>query len=100
MEQAAHAGFLLATDLGDYLVTKGLPFRQAHQTVGRIVGYCLKKRETADQLSVSELKEVFNRFGKNVKGYLTVERSLARKNQIGSTARQQVMERIKKIEAR
>ncbi len=100
MERAGQAGFLLATDLADYLVTKEMPFRQAHQIVGRIVSHCLKEGKWLEQLSVSELKKFSNRFEKDVKGYLTVERSLARKNQIGSTARQQVMERIKEIEAR
>lgn len=100
MEQAAQAGLLLATDLADYLVTKGMPFRQAHQTVGRIVSHCLKEGKGLEQLTVSELKKFSNRFEKDVKGFLTVERSLARKDQIGSTARHQVVERIKEIEGR
>jgi argininosuccinate lyase len=99
MEQATQTGFLLATDLADYLVGKGVSFRQAHQTVGRIVSHCLKEGKRLERLSLKELRKFSNRFEKDIKGYLTVERSLNRKNQIGSTARRQVMERIKEIEA-
>lgn len=100
MEQAAKAGFLLATDLADYLVAKGVPFRQAHQIVGRIVGRCLKAGKGLEELGINELKKFSNRFEKDVQAFLTVEKSLARKNQIGSTARQRVKERIKEIEGR
>jgi len=100
MEQAAQTGFLLATDLADYLVGKGMPFRQAHRIVGRIVSHCVKTEKRLEHLNLKELRKFSDRFEKDIKGYLTVERSLDRKNQIGSTARRQVMERIKAIEAR
>jgi argininosuccinate lyase len=100
MLQAAQAGFLLSTDLADYLVGKGLPFRQAHHVVGRIVSHCLKANKRLDELGINELRKFSNRFEKDVAGYLTLEKSLARKDQIGSTARQRVKERIKEIEGK
>jgi argininosuccinate lyase len=100
MERAAQTGFLLATDLADYLVGKGLPFRQAHHIVGRIVGHCLKAGKGIEQLGLNDLKKFSNRFEKDVSGYLTIEKALARKNQIGSTARRRVKERIKEIEGK
>lgn len=57
MFEAAHGGFMAATDLADYLVSKGMPFRQAHEIIGRLVLECEKAGRTLQSLSVDELKE-------------------------------------------
>lgn len=57
MAEAARGGFTNATDLADYLVRRGMPFREAHEAAGRAVLYCLQKRLTLDRMSLEEYKE-------------------------------------------
>lgn len=90
---------LLATDLADYLAIKGLPFRAAHEVVGRIVKFCLENRRRLDSLAPEEFKSYSDLFSTDLKDYLSVERSIERKDQIGGTARKRVERRIKEIEA-
>ena len=87
-------GFLLSTDLADYLVSKGLPFRKAHEVVGRIVRYCQDRQRHLTALSVPELKRFSPLVQKDIFEYLTVSSSLNRKRQTGSTARKQVLRQI------
>jgi argininosuccinate lyase len=96
--KAAEAGFLLATEVADYLVEKGLPFRQAHEVVGRIVRYCLDQQRELPQLSLKELQKFSNLFQKDIIGYLDLEASLERKQQSGATAKNRILERIRQIE--
>lgn len=56
MQNSLHGDFSNATDLADDLVTKGLPFRQAHEVIGQLVQYCLKNKKSLEQLSLDELK--------------------------------------------
>ncbi|MGM0681923.1 MAG: argininosuccinate lyase, partial [Thermodesulfobacteriota bacterium] len=56
LEQAAREGFMTATDLADYLVKKGMPFRDAHAVVGDIVSYCLKQGKKLKELTLDELQ--------------------------------------------
>ena len=58
MEKSAMNGFTNATDAADYLVGKGVPFRDAHGIIGRLVLYCLEKEKSIDELSLEELKEI------------------------------------------
>jgi argininosuccinate lyase len=97
-ERAARTGFLLATDLADYLVDKGLPFRQAHEIVGRIVRGCLDQNKDFGQITLKDLQEFSDRFQKDVLDYLDLEASLERKQSTGSTARKRILERIRQIE--
>jgi argininosuccinate lyase len=96
--KAAESGFLLATEAADYLVEKGLPFRQAHEVVGRIVRYCLDQGRDLTQLSIKELQKFSGQFQKDVIGYLDLEASVERKQQTGATARNRILERIRRIE--
>jgi argininosuccinate lyase len=91
-------GFLLSTDLADYLVLKGLPFRKAHEVVGRIVRYCLDRQRDLTALSVPELKRFSPLVQKDVFEYLTVSGSLDRKCQTGATARRQVLRQIARFQ--
>ncbi|MEK6577064.1 MAG: argininosuccinate lyase [Nitrospirota bacterium] len=90
---------LLATDLADYLVMKGLPFRMAHEVVGRIVQLCIENKRRLDDLSLEEFKSYSELFGFDLKDYLSVERSINRKDQTGGTSRKRVEKRITEIEA-
>jgi argininosuccinate lyase len=95
--KATEAGFLLATEVADYLVEKGLPFRQAHEVVGRIVRYCLDQQRDLTQVSLKELQKFSSLFQKDIIGYLDLEASLERKQQTGATAKNRILERIRKI---
>ncbi len=89
LRQAAEEGHLLATDLADYLVRKGLPFREAYAVVGSMVEYALKKGKTFAQLSLSEYQGFSNLFEEDVRS-LTTESSLGSRDLPGGTAPRQV----------
>ncbi|MFQ5508034.1 MAG: argininosuccinate lyase [Leptospirillia bacterium] len=88
-------GYLLATDLADYLVTQGMPFREAHEVVGNIVAHCIDKGTEIEQLSAEEFAGFSPLFGADVTDYASIEASLARKSQPGGTAPGLVAERLK-----
>jgi argininosuccinate lyase len=90
MREAALQGFATATDLADYLVKKGLPFRDAHEAVARAVKAAEAKNCDLADLSLAELQEFNSRVGEDVYAVLTLEGSLAARNHIGGTAPEQV----------
>jgi argininosuccinate lyase len=96
MRQAASDGFLLATDLADYLVLRSVPFRNAHETAGRIVRYCLDTGKDLSALSLKEFRQFSPLFEKDITNFLTVARSLERKGQTGATAPAQVLRQIQR----
>ncbi len=98
LAKAAGSGYLLATDLADYLVTKEVPFRQAHATVGRIVRWCLDRKRDLRDLTLADLRSFSDRFEKDALDVVTVEGAIERKAQIGGTARKRVEARIKALE--
>jgi argininosuccinate lyase len=98
MARAASSGYVLATELADYLVVKGMPFRQAHETVGRLVRACLDRKRDLRELTLADLRAVSDRFEKDALDVLTVEGAIERKAQIGGTARKKVEARIKVLE--
>ena len=90
MRNAAQLGFATATDLADYLVKKGLPFRDAHEAVGRAVQYAQKKGSGLSDLSVSELRKFSAEINEDVVDMLSLEGSLAARDHPGGTAPSQV----------
>jgi argininosuccinate lyase len=98
LKQAVQGGGLLATELADYLVTKGIPFREAHAITGRIVRTALERGLELSSLSLQELRQFSERFDQGVFTRLTVEAAIDRKAQIGGTARGQVEQRIRELE--
>ncbi|MGD0817854.1 MAG: argininosuccinate lyase [Methanomassiliicoccales archaeon] len=86
MLAATSQGFLNATDLADYLVTKGVPFRQAHEIVGNVVRHCIAQNKRIDDLSVPELKKFSAKIGKEVKDIISVESCMNRRTSYGGTA--------------
>ena len=95
---AATRGYLNATELADYLARKGMPFRQAHEMVGRIVMKALDQRCELNELSLDQLKSFSSLIEDDVFGALSLEATLATKSQIGGTAPAQVENAL--IEAR
>jgi len=88
-EQAVKRGYILATDLADYLVNKGESFRTAHDIVGRLVSYAMDKGKSFSELSLTEYEGFSPLFGEDVYS-ITVESSIAARDVIGGTAPRQV----------
>jgi argininosuccinate lyase len=86
MRRAAGEDFSTATDLADYLVRKGLPFRQAHAIVGRIVRHALDEGQTLEDLTLAELRRFSPLIDGDVKDAITVEASLRARAVTGGTA--------------
>ncbi len=90
MRLAASRGYATATDLADYLVKKGLPFRDAHEAVARAVRYCEEKGCDLGELSLQELKQFSNLVEEDARQVLTLEGSMGSRDHIGGTAPKQV----------
>ena len=85
-EAALGDGSVLATDLADYLVSKGVPFRDAHATSGRLVRVAIESRTALHLLPLAKMQEVEPRITSDVFKHLTLEASLARRDVLGGTA--------------
>ena len=96
MRKAAMQGFSTATDLADYLVGKGLPFRDAHEVVGTAVGYGVKEGKDLSEMSLQELQQFSDIIEQDVFDVLTLEGSVSARNHLGGTAPEQVRLRVKK----
>ena len=94
MYQAAKQGFSTATDLADYLVRKNLPFRDAHEVVGKAVAYGVAQSKDLSEMSLDELKQFSDSIEQDVFEVLTLEGSVAARNHIGGTAPEQVRKAI------
>ena len=90
MRNAALQGYATATDLADYLVKKGLPFRDAHEAVALAVRFAEQRNGDLSELGLEELQQFSALIEDDIYGVLTLEGSLASRNHIGGTAPQQV----------
>jgi argininosuccinate lyase len=99
MREAATLGYLNATELADYLARKGLPFRAAHETVGRIVMHALEQKVELNDLSLDDLKDFSALIEEDVFESLSLERTLATKAQAGGTGPDQVDDALLKARA-
>ncbi|MFP5441660.1 MAG: argininosuccinate lyase, partial [Gammaproteobacteria bacterium] len=98
MREAARRGFSTATDLADYLVKKGVPFRESHEIVGKAVRFGVAQQRDLAQLTLDELRGFSPEIGEDVFAVLTLEGSVNARNHAGGTAPEQV--RIAVAEAR
>ncbi|MEC9313838.1 MAG: argininosuccinate lyase, partial [Pseudomonadota bacterium] len=96
MRESALRGYATATDLADYLVRKGTPFRDAHEVVGLSVAYGLKHKKDLSAMSLEELQQFSDRIEADVFDVLTLEGSVAARNHLGGTAPAQVRAAIKR----
>jgi argininosuccinate lyase len=94
--EAALRGFSTATDLADYLVRKGVAFRDAHHIVGRTVAYAVEKGVDLSGLKLEELKRFSPVIGKDVYRHLSLEGSVSARNHFGGTAPAQVRAAIRR----
>ena len=91
MYKAAKQGFSTATDLADYLVVKGLPFRDAHEVVGKAVALGVETKRDLSEMGLAELQAFSDIIQQDVFDVLTLEGSVAARNHIGGTAPEQVL---------
>jgi argininosuccinate lyase len=94
MRKAAQHGYMLATDLADYLVKKGESFRSAHEIVGKLVGGAVKRGLPLDKLPLSEYRLASPLFAEDVYS-ITLESSVRARNNVGGTAPRQVARALK-----
>jgi argininosuccinate lyase len=99
MRSAALQGYATATDLADYLVKKGVPFRDAHETVAVAVRFAEQRGCDLSDISLTELQQFSAHIGEDVYQVLSLEGSLASRNHIGGTAPQQVAAAITRARA-
>jgi argininosuccinate lyase len=94
MRDAASKGMMNATELADYLVRKGMPFREAHETVGRIVVLALEQGVELQELSLDDLRSISGLIEQDVFEALSLESTLETKAQIGGTSPERVSEAL------
>jgi argininosuccinate lyase len=93
---AAISDFTNATDLADFLVRKGLEFRQAHEVIGRMVVYAIQNDKELHELTIDECRQFSPLFDHEIYTAISLESSLSRKSQIGGTAPDRVREELSK----
>ena len=91
MEEAARRGFSTATDLADYLVGKGVAFRDAHEIVGKSVVYGVEQKKDLSEMTLEELQQFSDVITGDVFDVLTLAGSVAARDHIGGTAPKQVI---------
>ncbi|NOU66709.1 argininosuccinate lyase [Paenibacillus sp. LMG 31461] len=98
MRQAVNQDFSNATDIADYLVNKGLPFRQAHEVIGKTVLYCIQNKKYLLDMSIEEFKTFSELFESDIYAVLQPEQVVNARNVFGGTASNQVSEAIGRAE--
>ncbi len=91
----ADKGFILATEVADYLAKKGLPFREAHEITGKIVVYCERSKKELNELSLEEFKKFSEKFGKDIFKAIDIKSAISSRNVKGGTGLTAVREAIK-----
>ncbi len=100
LKDSAVRGFSTATDLADYLVRKGSPFRDAHEVVGKAVALGVQTNRDLSEMELSELRHFSDLIAEDVFGVLTVEGSVNARDHIGGTAPAQVKAAAARARAR
>jgi argininosuccinate lyase len=95
---AAAGGFSTATDVAEYLVEKGVPFRRAHEIVGGIVAYCLQSNRTLEEMTLGEYQSFFAGFDETITSRIQLEQAVNARRTYGGTAQAAVRERIREFE--
>ena len=93
-ERAANDPVLLATDLADYLVKKGMPFRQAHHVVGAVVALAEKSGKPLNQLTLAELQSIDKTFGRDALGVFNLKTAMAKRNLTGAPGTKEVAKQL------
>lgn len=96
MRQAAAKGFSTATDVADYLVRKGMPFRDAHEVVGKSVAYCIAENKDLPELSIEEWQSFSDKIDEDIYDAITLEASVNARRATGGTALERVKAEIER----
>jgi len=94
MAQSASRGFTNATDAADYLVGKGVPFRDAHEIIGRMVLYCIEKGCGIEDLTLSEFQALSPAFGEDIYGAVSLKACVEKRLTVGAPGREAMQEAI------
>ena len=97
MEEATKNGFLNATDCADYLVQKGIPFRDAYKIVGNLVKHCIENNRTLDSLDISIYKKHNNLFENDIYEAIDLHNCVNKRNVVGGPAKNRVKEQIERV---
>jgi argininosuccinate lyase len=98
MYSSAKGGYTNATDVADWLVKKGLPFRDAHEIVGKLVLYAIKQKKPIENLSIGELKSISDIFDESLYTYISVEASVNARKIAGGTSEAAIDSAIEQYE--
>ena len=99
MKKAAQEGFINATDLADYLVGKGLPFRSAYKISGQLVALCIRAGKTLERLSLEDYRAACSLIGEDVYAAIDLETCVSRRGSLGGTSVPSVEQQIKAARA-
>ena len=99
MRKAAANGFINATDCADYLVKKGLPFRDAYKATGTLVAICIEKKTTLEELPIEEYKKICEVFDEGVYEAISLENCVNGRKVIGGPASENVKAQVKRVKA-
>ncbi|MBQ3038820.1 MAG: argininosuccinate lyase [Clostridia bacterium] len=100
MEKGAKGGFTNATDLADYLVKKGMPFREAHSVVGKMVFYCVENSRNLEDLSLDMMKEFSEIIEDDIYDAISMQTCVNERNIIGGPAKETVLAAIEEAKKR
>ncbi len=100
LETESNKGYLLATDIADYLVLKGMPFREAHSVVGKIVRFCEDNKKDLISLSYDDFKQFSELFCDDIPQYLNVIHSVDSRDSYGGTSRKSIETQIENARLR
>lgn len=88
MYKAAQGGFTNATDIADYLVKKGIPFRSAHEIIGKMVLYCIENNKAIDDMTMDEFKSFSDKIQEDVYAEISLEKCVSGRKLVGGPARE------------
>ena len=94
MAESAMKGFTNATDAADYLVNRGVPFRDAHGMIGRLVLYCISKKCSIDELSLEELQQICPKFDEGIYDAISLKTCVRKRLTMGAPGRKAMEEEI------
>ncbi len=100
MYEAASRAYSTATDVAEYLVGKGMPFREAHEMTGRIVAYCIEKGKGLEELKTGEFRKFSGLFESDISSRLSAEASVKSRSSEGGTSPKEVKRRLRRLASR
>jgi len=94
--KAANDALLLATDMADYLVKKGVPFRNSHEIIGKMVSYCVTERKALTDLDLNQMRTFSSAFDEDILKVLTLKASISSRTATGSPSYDNVVAQLKR----